>query len=223
MRCSCPTQASASSCTRPCLIRPMQQVRAAWAQPSPRGRPLSAQRPLGTSMAINPSVPCRLRACSRAPTGPSSGRRWPMPNRASSHTAGSAGSGGCSRVGMPSQRAWRQWAAVRGLWRSNGLQIRTAMPASCSSRATTSPSPPLWPGPTSTRAPRCCSCRHQGEQRSSAVMARAAFSIRASTGSPLANSCSSSAAIWAELTSRWALSRLGQGRSATAGLGGAVP
>ena len=100
---------------------------------------------------------------------------------------------------------------MRGLWRSKGDQRRTGTPARCSSRATTRPSPPLWPGPTSTRAAA------GGVASSRRAIARAAFSIRASTGSPLANNWLSSAAIWAPVTNRWSASARGQ-----AGQGGAA-
>ena len=185
----------------------------AWAVYEPVAWPLSAQRPVGTSIATSACGRWRWRCRSRASIASPDARRWPMPSRASIQRAALLGSGLASSRGMPSHRAWRRWAALSGLWRSNGLQMAVEMPARCSSRAITSPSPPLWPGPTSTSAPwrpsrsPCCSS-------SSRLTARAAFSIRASTGRPLAKSCSSSAAIWALLTSRWQLLRAGQGATA---------
>ena len=182
------------------------QARAATA---PSSRPLSAHRPVGTSTATRAAGCSRCRSASRASMAAPGGRRWPMPNRASIHRAGPSAGGGCESRSMPSQRAWRQWQAVSGLCSLNGLQIEVATPASCSSRAITSPSPPLWPGPTSTRAPWRRS-RWPWSANKRRLTARAAFSISASTGSPLANSCRSRSAIWLPLTSKWSASRPGQ-------------
>ena len=144
------------------------------------------------------------RRVSRDAMASSIGRRWPTPKRPSIQRAPSPGSGSPSSSGIPSQRQWRRWVLVRGLGRSKGVQRRTLTPARCSSRATTRPSPPLWPGPTSTRAAA------GGLSSSRRAIARAAFSIRASTGRPLANSWFSSAAIWLPVTSRWSASAAGQ-------------
>ena len=170
------------------------------------------------------------RSCCRRPSrdamASSTGRCWPTPKRPSIQRAPSAGSGSPSRRGIPSQRPWRRWALVRGLYRSKGDQRRTGTPAKCSSRATTRPSPPLWPGPTNTRA------AGGGVTSRRRAIARAAFSIRASTGRPLANNWLSNAAIWAPVTSRWSASARGQagqgrvatgsGRGASRGMGVAV-
>ena len=178
----------------------------------PTSRPLSLQRPVGTSMATRaPGCPW-WRRVSRLARESSIGRCWPTPKRPSIQRAPSMGSGCPSSTGIPSQRQWRRWALVSGLGRSKGVQRRTGTPARCSSRATTSPSPPLWPGPTSTRAAA------GGVASSRRAIARAAFSIRASTGRPLVNSWLSSSAIWVPVTSRWSASaagQVGQGLAAT--------
>ena len=185
----------------------------AWAAPLPSNLPLSLHRPVGTSMATRAPGRSCCRRVSRVARLASIGRRWPTPYRASIQRTPSPGSGASSRKGIPSQRPWRRWALVSGLWRSKGVQMRTGTPASCSSRATTRPSPPLWPGPTSTRA-------DAGAPASSRrAIARAAFSIRASTGKPLANSWFSSSAIWALVTSRWLASAWGQAGQARAATG----
>ena len=63
------------------------------------------------------------------------------------------GFGGRFQLGDPQPEGLAQVAFSEGFAPLYGHQIRTAMPARCSSRATTRPSPPLWPGPTSTSAP----------------------------------------------------------------------
>ena len=188
----------------------------AWGRIGPVALPLSAQRPVGTSTATRAPGRCRWRASSSTRIPSPGGRCWPMPSRASIQSSLPLGSGAWLSRWMPSHRQWRRCASVSGLCRSKGLQIAVATEARCSSRAITSPSPPLCPGPTSTRAPwraRWSPCRC----KSLRLSASAAFSIRAATGMPLWNSCSSKAAISALVTSRWSPSRRGQ--AAVAGVG----
>ncbi len=187
---------------------------AAVAAPLPRRLPVSAHRPDGQSMATRAPGRSRCRSISSCSTCSPGGRRWPMPKMASTQRWGWRGSGGSGSSCRPSQSAWRQWASVKGRWVWYGRQRRTASPARCSSRATTRPSPPLWPGPTKTTIPpavsRCqAGCFNTFNRR--LLMASPAFSIRASTGSPLAKSVFSRSSSWAPVTSKWLASRSGHG------------
>ena len=202
----------------------MQRVRSARAAVLPSRAPLSPQMPVGTSIAtrtLEASLEAQFRASSRASISGPGARVWPLPNRASIQSSVPSAGGGSTSTGMPSQRACLQCCSLRGLRRWKGLHSRTGIPARWSSLATTSPSPPLWPGPTSTTTPsagirpappRSCKARRRR------LTASAAFSIRASTGSPLANSSASSSAICWPLISRWSASRRGQHRDGS-GLG----
>ena len=201
MRSCSPTQARALSCQRPCFQSPTTRLRLQWAAVLPNGWPVSLQRPLGPSSPQH-SPPAWKRRSNRRAMGAGSGRFWPTPNRASSQSSGPWGSGSWARRGMPSQSAWRKWSAVSGLCCSKGLQSCTGTPASCSSLATTRPSPPLWPGPTSTSTPRWGS---PGVASSLWAKPRPAFSISAATGSPLVNSSCSNPLTTAAVTRRcWA-------------------
>ena len=175
----------------------MQRVRSALAALRPSRAPVSPQRPVGTSIATSP-LEVWFRASRRFSISGPGARLWPLPNRASIQSSGPSAGGGSASTGMPSHRACLQCCSVRGLRRSKGLHSCTGIPARWSSRATTSPSPPLWPGPTSTTAPPAEIPPAPAQSRSAKSLrlrASAAFSIRASTGSPLAKSSASSSAI----------------------------
>ena len=123
--------------------------------------PLSASIPLGTSMATvaisgrNALISATMSRMSR--TTPSSGLIRPIPSTASTTTCASPsnvlncakpGSSDAAITGRP--RSFTMSSLGSGARLSRQMYTLTRAPQRCRCRATTSPSPPLLPGPTST-------------------------------------------------------------------------
>ena len=175
----------------PGFLRKKVTVRSARKTTSPSTAPLSPESPLGTSTATTGRARARTASAARR-AAPSSGRVRPAPNRASI-TSGvpssreptwSASSARPSTA--PFQRAACAAASPCKPSREPMRASRTAAPASDKTRAATKPSPPLLPGPQSTRTGR------PGQpSRAAAATAAPAFSMRATPDTPAAMAAAS--------------------------------
>ena len=120
----------------------------------PGARPVSASTPEGTSTATTGAPQPAIHSTAAA-AGPRGAPLAPVPRRASTTTRPSAGSGRNGATAMPRLAAIAAMVAASGVpGGSPGATTCTSQPASARWRATTSPSPPLLPEPTTTRAAR---------------------------------------------------------------------
>ena len=172
---------------------------------TPMTCPVSASNPDGKStlMTAAPASRAALMRRTAERSNPSRGRARPVPNRASTTTppGGTAQSRSTTGISSASIR-FRLLAASSGSLPSSPINTaNTSIPSRCRWRATTKPSPPLFPAPqmiptwADARSPRASITSTRS------ATARPAVSIKTSPGTPSVEMlCRSSARISAALT-----------------------
>ncbi len=155
--------------------------------------PLRRSTPVGPSTATTGTSRSSSRS-SKAPTGGRGGPLAPVPSRAStaSPTCGQGPSGATSRT--PSARARAAIRSRSAAPEPPGDATHTGTSSRCSARATTQPSPPLWPGPAATSTPSPSRVANRGA--STASTARPAHSISAACSMPAPAALRSQADDW---------------------------
>ncbi len=142
---------------------------------NPRTCPVAPSSPLGTSTATT-----RRAARNTSATAGSRSRDSPAPNTASITRSARAAAAAVNGARTPDQGRGRPARAATA----------TGQPASCSRPAATTPSPPLLPGPHSTRV------RHgRSRARTARSTARPALSMSVATGTPRLGAARSTSAI----------------------------
>ena len=169
-----PHQSRARRCPR----RTPPNVTLKRARTGPCGSPLDRSSPVGPSTARMGAPYVTIR-CASASTSPRAGPAAPVPSSAS--TTSAAAGHGSSRPSSrtPSTRASARLSIASSVLGSSAA-THAAAPAACSARAITQPSPPLFPAPATTSAPRATT---SGNSRTiSCATARPAASIRTRLG-----------------------------------------
>src|SRR6266849_5993659 len=148
------------------------------ARTGPCASPLVRSSPVGPSTA-RIGAPYSINRCAKASTSPFAGPTAPVPRSESTATVawGHASSRPSSRT--PSSRAKARLSIASSVLGSTAT-THTGMPAAWSARATTQPSPPLFPAPAAISAPPETMFRNS--DTSTCATARPAVSIRTRLG-----------------------------------------
>ena len=194
-----PARVAPGSSARPIFGSEIVMVSSA-ATAAPSTPPVSAETPDGRSTAstCSPRVRATFTASTSEAKPPASGRASPVPKSASiatlasarsgatASTAASGVSGDVTRRAPPANSRRFQLAAASAGSRSGSptSTVSTSIPSARRCRATTKPSPPLFPAPASTTTGPAGRAACARRRIVGATSARPALSIRISPGTP---------------------------------------